>query len=232
MEDKNKLNPVTTIIQLILVVIIIPFIPLLLTFKWNWWEAWVYGGISVLCFILSRMLAAKKNPDIIRERAKSFSNEGVKSWDKILAPAMGIGGLIIPLVAGLDARFGWTGNLSLPIKIGSLIILILGYTLGSYALITNKFFSGTVRIQKDRGHTVCSSGPYRWIRHPGYVGGILAFLGSPIFLDSIWGLIPVGFLILITIIRTALEDKTLQNELEGYKEYTQKVKYRLIPFIW
>ena len=99
-------------------------------------------------------------------------------------------------------------------------------------MINNKFFERTVRIQEERGQTVCTTGPYAYIRHPGYVGFSILFIGTAFILGSRWAFIPVGITIFLLIIRTILEDKTLKNELEGYKEYSEKVKYRLIPGIW
>ncbi len=113
-----------------------------------------------------------------------------------------------------------------------LALLLAGYALASYALIENAYFSGMVRIQTDRGHQVVSSGPYRWVRHPGYTGALLAYLGTPLLLDSIWALLPAVFLTVALIIRTRLEDQTLQAELDGYRDYAQRVRYRLLPPVW
>ncbi|MCG8348985.1 MAG: isoprenylcysteine carboxylmethyltransferase family protein [Chloroflexales bacterium] len=137
-----------------------------------------------------------------------------------------------PLVAGLDARFDWSPPFSLPVKLVALAIILAGYTLGSYALIENRYFSGVVRIQRDRGHRVVSSGPYRWIRHPGYAGALLAYLATPVFLDAPWAFLPTVFLAIALLIRTGLEDRTLQDQLEGYREYAKRVQYRLLPGIW
>jgi protein-S-isoprenylcysteine O-methyltransferase Ste14 len=114
----------------------------------------------------------------------------------------------------------------------AVVVIILGYLLGTWAMLENRFFSGVVRIQVDRGHTVVSTGPYAWIRHPGYAGALVVYLLTPILLDSIWALIPALMLALALIIRTALEDQTLQVELPGYEEFTKKTPYRLLPGIW
>jgi protein-S-isoprenylcysteine O-methyltransferase Ste14 len=98
--------------------------------------------------------------------------------------------------------------------------------------VTNRFFSSVVRIQKDRGHAVVDSGPYEFIRHPGYSGAILYYIALPLALGSFWGLIPAGLTVITTIIRTALEDRMLQNELEGYIGYAKRVRYRLLPGLW
>ena len=139
---------------------------------------------------------------------------------------------MLPLVAGLDALFDWSTASGLPAKILSLAVMLAGYALGSYALIENRFFSGMVRIQADRGHHVVSSGPYRWIRHPGYAGALLAYWATPVFLDAYWAFLPVLFLTVVLVIRTELEDRTLQDELDGYREYARRVRYRLLPGAW
>jgi len=145
---------------------------------------------------------------------------------------VGLGIALTPLVAGLDARFGWSPPFNLPTKILSLVIILAGYVLGSYALLENRFFSCMVRIQTERGHQVVSSGPYRWMRHPGYAGVLLENLTTPVFLDSRWTFLPVGFLMVILVIRTALEDRVLQDELAGHADYARRVRYRLLPGIW
>ena len=114
----------------------------------------------------------------------------------------------------------------------ALIVFVLGMGLFDWAMLSNRFFSGTVRIQEDRGHTVVADGPYRVVRHPGYVGMIVMFVLPPLVLGSLWALIPAGLAALATVIRTALEDKTLQVELPGYAEYAQRTRYRLLPRVW
>jgi protein-S-isoprenylcysteine O-methyltransferase Ste14 len=114
----------------------------------------------------------------------------------------------------------------------ALVGIILGYGFSSWALIENRFFAGTVRIQTERGHHVVSSGPYRIVRHPGYAGGLFVYLFIPLLLDSLWAWIPTILLAIVLIVRTALEDQTLQAELPGYKEFAGKTKYRLFPGIW
>jgi protein-S-isoprenylcysteine O-methyltransferase Ste14 len=110
--------------------------------------------------------------------------------------------------------------------------MTLGSALGNWAMLENRFFSGYVRIQTDRGHMVVSNGPYRSIRHPGYLGGIVTWLAAPLALGSLWALIPAGAVVVAYVIRTALEDRTLQAELDGYKEYARQTRYRLVPGVW
>lgn len=220
------------VLMMLIFIVIIPFLPLLISWHWGWWEAWVYAILNIIGFAISRALAARRNPDLLVERGRFLQHQDAKSWDKLLSPLVGLGGGLIPLVAGLDARFDWSPSFSLGIKIPSLIIMFVGYTIASYALIENRFFSGMVRIQKERGHRLVSSGPYLWVRHPGYAGALLTYLVTPLLLDSAWAYLPVFFLSILLFIRTSLEDHTLQDELEGYRDYTRRVRFRLVPEIW
>jgi protein-S-isoprenylcysteine O-methyltransferase Ste14 len=232
MNNQQRIIPPRVIVQLLFFIVLIPFLPLLISWQWDWWEAWVYAIISILGFAISRVLAARRHPDIIAERARYMQYENAKPWDKQLAPFLGLGGILVMLVAGLDALLGWSPTFSLPLKILSLVVILAGYTLSSYALIENRFFSGMARIQTDRGHQVVSSGPYRWMRHPGYAGALLTYLATPLFLDSGWAFLPTVFITILMVIRTYLEDRFLQDELEGYRDYVKRVRYRLLPGVW
>ena len=232
MSDTKRTFTLKVIVQLLIVVVFMPMLPLIISGVWSWKEAWVYAATSTLGFIISRALAAKRHPDILRERARSMELQDAKSWDRYLAPIMGLGSVVILIVAGLDKLYGWTLPFSTNIKIVAFVVILLGYVLGTWALMENRFFSGVVRIQTDRGHQVVTTGPYRFIRHPGYVGVLWTYFALPLFLDSLWAFVPALLVLVFTIIRTALEDATLQKELPGYKEYAQKTRYRLFPGIW
>jgi protein-S-isoprenylcysteine O-methyltransferase Ste14 len=232
MSAQLKLTSPRVVLQLFIFIVVIPLLPLLISQQWDWWEAWVYAIIYILGFVISRMLAARRNPGLLTERARMMEHEDTQPWDKKLAPLLGIGGVFIMVVAGLDERFGWPPEFSLPLKILALAFILAGYALGSYALIENRYFSGVVRIQTDRGQRVVSSGPYRWIRHPGYAGALLTYLGTPIFLDSIWAFLPTLFLISVLVYRTSLEDRFLRDGLDGYRDYARRVNYRLLPGVW
>lgn len=230
----NKPQTVTprVIIQLIIFIIVVPLLPLLISGQWGWWQAWVFAAINIVGFAASRVLAARTHPDLLAERARFLDHEDTASWDKILAPLVGLGGGLIPLVVGLDARFGWSVGYSLPVELAALLLILIGFAFGSYALIENRYFSGTVRIQAERNHTVVSTGPYAWVRHPGYAGALLTYLATPVFLAANWAFVPVLFISAVLIVRTALEDQMLQNQLPGYRDYAQHVRYRLLPGVW
>jgi protein-S-isoprenylcysteine O-methyltransferase Ste14 len=231
-NPKNRFT-IRTIIQMLVFILLVPFLPLLISRDWNWWQAWVYALIGILGFVVSRVLAARRHPDLLAERAKFMQHEDIKPWDSVLARLVGLGGGLIPLVSGLDARYGWLGvDFGLTEEIIALVVILAGYAFGAWALMENRFFSGVVRIQKERGHQVVSTGPYAWMRHPGYASALLVYSATPILLDSIWTYLPVAFISIVLLIRTDLEDRALRHELPGYREYTQKTRFRLLPGIW
>lgn len=156
-----------------------------------------------------------------------------KGWDRLLAGAVSLYlPLITLIVSGLDARFGWSAQPVLAAQLAALVILVLGYALVSWAMASNKFFSGVVRIQAERGHTVATTGPYQVVRHPGYTGMIAFTLATPVLLGSLWALVPALLNVCLFVLRTSLEDRTLQAELSGYQDYTRQVRYRLLPGVW
>jgi len=232
MTEQNKPVIWRAILQMVILVLLVPFIPLIVSGQWDWWQAWAYTVSSILAFIISRLIVARKHPDLIAERARFMQAKDTKPWDKVLAPLLGLGSVLILVVAGLDKYYAWSPASNLTVSLVALIGIVLGYGFSSWALIENQFFAGTVRIQTERGHHVVSTGPYRIMRHPGYAGGLLGYVCIPLLLVSVWSWIPAILLMIVMVVRTALEDKTLQAELPGYKEYAQKTRYRLIPGIW
>jgi len=232
MAEQNKTNILRVIVMTVVVVVVAPFLPMIISGQWDWWQAWGYALASILSFVLSRAIVARVHPDLIKERARFMEAKDTKPWDKILAPLLGIGSILVLLVAGLDRSYGWSSPFSLIVNILALTGIVIGYAFSSWALVANRFFSGTVRIQTERGHHVVSSGPYRLIRHPGYAGGLLGYVLIPVLLDSLWAFIPAGLLAAVMVVRTALEDRTLQAELPGYAAYAQKTRCRLIPGVW
>ena len=196
----------------------------------NWPMAWLMMGFYVIMLAVNAILMMRRNPEMVAERAEV--REGTKSWDRVLASLGALLWLLILLVTGLDKRFGWSPDFSIYIQLLAFIFMVLGYAFASWAMLSNPFFSGTVRIQEERGHAVATAGAYQFVRHPGYSGWSLANLATPIALGSLVGLVPAVLFVLNLIIRTAMEDQTLKEELKGYKEYTEQVRYRLIPGIW
>jgi protein-S-isoprenylcysteine O-methyltransferase Ste14 len=197
----------------------------------DWVMGWAMVGIYALWVGANALLLIPRNPELLAERAKR-QKEGMKTWDKMLLSVVGLATLVKYILAGLDVRYGWTAQIPLTIQVVALVVSALGYALGTWAMVTNAYFSMIVRIQEDRGHAVVSDGPYRYVRHPGYTGTTAFELATPIMLGSLWALIPGVLVAVLTIVRTALEDRTLQEELDGYQDYAQQVRYRLLPGIW
>jgi len=196
----------------------------------DWPMAWLMMGFYVVMLAVNAILMIRRNPEMVAERAEV--KEGTKDWDRVLTSLGALLWLLILLVTGLDKRFSWSSDFSLYIQLLVFIFVVLGYSFASWAMLSNPFFAGTVRIQEERGHSVATTGPYRYVRHPGYSGWSLANLATPIALGSLVGLVPAVLFLLNLIIRTAKEDQTLQDELDGYKEYTEQVRYRLLPGVW
>jgi protein-S-isoprenylcysteine O-methyltransferase Ste14 len=196
--------------------------------KLDWAMAWVLLGIFVASYVVNLIIL---DPELMAER--SGVKEGTKRYDIVLAMFMsGLGMLVVALVAGLDKRFVWSVAMSPPVLVAGVVLILLGCVFVTWAMASNRFFGPVVRIQTERGHTVASAGPYKIVRHPGYLGAALTFLGVPLMLGTLWALIPVFFILVDIVVRTALEDRVLQNELTGYREFAARVKHRLLPGIW
>ena len=176
---------------------------------------------------------SKFDPELVNQRGLWKKKKDTKRWDKIIIPTYVIVEFyVLPVIAGLDVgRFHWSG-LGIHFAILGCVLFILGSVLIHWAMLVNRHFEGSVRIQKDRGHRVITTGPYRIVRHPGYVGAILWGISTPLIIGSVYGLIPGGIAVILLIIRTSLEDKLLRSELNGYVEYTKRVRYRLLPGLW
>jgi len=215
------------------VYLLVPVILLICGGDLGWRQAWLYSLLIVAAGVGGRMWAEQRHPGITAERQNKESFHNAKAWDKVLAPLMAVS-LVFPMVvvAGLDHRYHWSSEFQLWLVEIGFILISLGYAFAAWALAENRFFSSMVRIQTDRGHVVCDTGPYRLVRHPGYAGNMLALFGIVLALGSVWTLIPAVVALIITVIRTALEDQTLQEELPGYRDYARRVRYRLIPWIY
>ena len=201
--------------------------------RWDWLWGWVFIGLTALFMASHVVLLVPINPDLLVERAGGLRQEGGKRWDRWLAAlAAGVFPVASWYIAGLDLRYAWSSPKPLAVHLIGAGLVILGFALFMWAMVSNAYFSEVVRIQEDRGHQVATDGPYRFVRHPGYSGAILAFLGTPLLLGSWWAFIPTVIGVGGYVLRTALEDKTLQLELEGYDAYVEQVRYRLIPGVW
>ena len=218
---------VRRVIQLAIMLLIFAASLFLTSGRLDWIMAWAYLGLYVGMIVATGLVIER---DLVAERARI--GQGTKDWDRVLGSLSIF--LVTPgalIVAGLDKRFGWS-QLAPAVQIIAVGFVILGSALSVWAMASNKFFSGTVRIQKDRGHTVVSAGPYGFVRHPGYLAWCISAPAIPLMLGSLWGLIPSLLGMCALVIRTGLEDRTLREELPGYQDYARRVRYRLLPGLW
>ena len=194
-----------------------------------WGAGWLYITILIAFLALHPVLLIPINPALLAERARGTQTADTKQWDRVLTMiGPGLMPFLSQTLSAIDHRLGWSG-LSSGLHLIGTLMAILGYGLFLWAMVVKAYFAEGVRIQSDRGHTVSQKGPYRIIRHPGYSGSILAVIGTPLILDTVWGLIPAIVAVVLIILRTVLEDRTLQAELDGYGEYKRDVRYKLFP---
>lgn len=216
----------------ILIILIPPVMLFVSAGTVHWLFAWIYIIISTLIAVFSRLVIHKKHPDFIKERSEGIKRKDVPLWDKRLLLLNLIFSFSILIVAGLDKRFGWTNIFPDYLIYASLILFITGNVFSAFATYENRYYSSVVRIQKDKGHEIITSGPYRYVRHPGYAGWILANISATLLLNSLWAMIPAVLMSLTLVKRILLEEKMLSDELKDYKIYKVKTRYRLIPGIW
>lgn len=201
--------------------------------RMDWVWGWVLLGVIATFLACHPLILIPINPELLAERERGLRDPRLKAWDRwIAALAAGVFPVASWVIAGLDIRFCWTGSLPIMVHLGGLVVSLLGYGLFLWAMASNAFFAEGVRIQKDRGHIVATGGPYRFVRHPGYAGAILAQAVTPFLLGSWWAMIPGTISVMLYVLRTYLEDRTLTEELTGYEEFTQSTRYRLLPGVW
>jgi protein-S-isoprenylcysteine O-methyltransferase Ste14 len=225
-----KLSIIKPMLIGILAVCLLVTILLLIAGRSDYWQAWIFGIVNIIIIIILFSLFTEKI-GIIRERMQPGA--GTKWWDKIFWMLYGPMNLAIIIVAALDAgRFHWSPDLSIFIYIAGYLLYLFANSFHLWAILTNEFYTSTVRLQHERGQVVIESGPYRVVRHPGYLGITLMLFCIALLLGSLYAMIPFGIVFLLLFLRTMMEDKTLQNELPGYSEFTNKTRYRLIPGVW
>lgn len=195
---------------------------------WGW--GWLYAALYIVGIAVSAILLFHYNPDTIAERAEA---SGMRGWDKVVSGLFTASYFFaLLIVAGLDARYGWTESLPLALHVLGILAFVVGFALFVWAMTANAHFATVARLRPEGEHAVCSSGPYRFVRHPGYSGATLQSLGTPLLLGSLWALIPGVLAALLLVLRTVLEDRMLRAELTGYAGYARRVRYRLLPAVW
>ena len=218
--------------QVLVTVAVLAAMLFLSSWRFDWVMAWVYVGAFATALTAMVVYQELSNPELLAERSELKPREGVQTWDVILSAVIRLSLLTSYVVAGLDVRFGWKPEFALAVQIAALGVGLLGVALVVWAMAANRYAAVYARIQKERGHTVTTTGPYRFVRHPFYVGTITFSLAIPLVLGSPWALIPGGLAALLFITKTAAEDRMLREGLEGYREYAERVRYRLVPGIW
>jgi protein-S-isoprenylcysteine O-methyltransferase Ste14 len=196
----------------------------------NYRQGIIYAIIGLAMFLMNYTLL-RIDPALLQERASP--GEGTRLWDRFILGGSFLMTLAMFIVAGLDSgRYHWSPDFHGAANLAGAILTVSGQLLFLVAQKQNKFFSSTFRIQSDRGHSVCDTGLYKTVRHPAYLGSIIQALGYPLLMDSLWSIIPVSILIILFILRTHKEDQVLKDELNGYREYSDQVRFRIVPFVW
>lgn len=232
-QPLDRRTLISAVIGFSLYLLLVPALMFLAAGTLDWPAAWSYTFILLVASLGSRLVVLKRNPDTLRERAQFGRGKGTQDWDRVLMPVVGIiGPIMVSIVAGLDYRFGWTGDFSPVVQWLAAGLVLVGLWLAIWAMIANRYFSASARIQTDREQTVVASGPYRMVRHPAYAGGVLAGVALPFMLATLWALIPAVLTAIGTILRTALEDRMLREGLPGYQTYAQQTRYRLLLQVW
>lgn len=220
-------------VQVVLRAVLAPIVMCLLIFglagRLDYWQGWVYVILNTVIVVLQ---ATVLTPDksLVEERLNP--KQGVKSWDRLYFALSTPLFFVCVGIGGLDARFGWTTSMPAAVYGLGVLVYLGGHAIMQWARYTNRFFSSMVRIQTDRGQTVCNEGPYRYVRHPGYVGGLMFEVTTGIVLGSWWACIPQLLAAALLVWRTGMEDRTLQSELPGYDAYAMHTKFRLVPGVW
>jgi protein-S-isoprenylcysteine O-methyltransferase Ste14 len=198
---------------------------------WRWTRGWICVALWLTAMPAVGLITNRYNPGLLSERAK-WSRKDTKGFDKIFFAVYLPIVLLQPALGGLDAvRYHWS-SLSFGWVYPGIVIYLLSMSLIAWVFATNPHAESSVRIQTDRGHRVITNGPYRYVRHPMYVGSILMYFGTPLIWGSVWALVLAAIAGLLFIARTALEDTTLRRELPGYEEYAARSRYRLVPGVW
>lgn len=230
--NDSKVKP-GQIAYIIIVMLTIPALILLLSGDWLWIEGWAFSIWYIVLSLSTVIYLYRNDPALLAERFRRPGTGGEEEWDKYFVIAIALAYFAWIIVMPLDAkRFGWTTGFPPWIKVIGVIGLLASAFLLYRAFADNPFLSPLVRIQKERKQYVVSTGVYGFVRHPMYLGAILMFLGAPMLLGSMYGIIIGSIMSMLLLLRIIMEEKMLVEELEGYTDYQKKVKYRLIPFVW
>lgn len=226
--SSNLSSWIKTIISLVIFAVVL-FVP---AGRVDWLAGWALLGGFIIAVGLLAVWIRRRDPALMAERQNAAKAENVKNWDQVIMTVYSGLLLVLLVVASVDAGgMGWS-RVPLVVRVIGWLGLGVALVIVWRVMAENTYLSERVRIQEERGHQVVTTGPYQVVRHPMYVGIIIAVLSVPLALGSWWALLPAAFIVILFIVRTALEDRTLMEELPGYQEYAQQVGYRLLPGIW
>lgn len=196
-----------------------------------WPAGWIYLILLYGWLFIGIVLLLKYNPGLLAERI-NISPSNQKTWDKVFIGVLYVFFFAWMILMPLDAvRFHWS-RMPLWLQVIGAVAMIVSFVLMSLVFRENSYLSATVRVQEERGQTVITTGPYRYVRHPLYAGCLFLFLGTPLLLGSWYGFLPILLFLPVLLVRAVLEERTLLQELPGYDAYMARVKYRLIPYVW
>jgi protein-S-isoprenylcysteine O-methyltransferase Ste14 len=196
----------------------------------DYFNGWIFLYTNLITSFMN-FWSIKDNPELMTERTQV--GDGAKTWDKKILGISALVYVVNVVVAGMDSgRYHWSPELPMRFIGIGIVCTFIGQIIFLSARKENHFFSSVVRIQTERAHSVCDTGLYQFVRHPGYLGMSISLLSIPLITGSLWSAIPTGIAVVLLIIRTYLEDETLKEELPGYTDYVRKTKRRLIPYIW
>ena len=236
MVDREKRTFSMALMQKVLVfliittlVIIFAVFVLLRAHQLGWTVGGIYVGIVATAFTFNLVCLGKWNPELIERRFST--GKGTKTWDRVWLVLFLIAMTIIFVAVNIEAKDGVSSAPGAAWLLGY-AIFVPGWTLLTWSMVVNPFFEKTVRIQTEHGHRAIDTGPYAYVRHPGYVGFSACIISTPLLLSSNLAFIPAFITVLLFVIRTALEDRMLHNELSGYSDYANRVRFRLIPGVW
>ena len=221
------LKRVVAVFVVILVMALLLFVP---AGRLDWPAAWILSLLYGVFLLAYAVWGTLKAPDLLKERSQVAEN--VKSWDKVIMAVYTVLLLATLVLAGLDVGRAERSQMPVAWQVLGLVGMVLAGGLIFWTILTNAYLGRRVRIQEDRGHQVVTGGPYRYVRHPMYLGIILLFPGMALFLGSWWALVPAILIAVLMVVRTALEDRALRAELAGYAEYARQTRYRLLPGVW
>jgi protein-S-isoprenylcysteine O-methyltransferase Ste14 len=230
MKDETRRGLIRWAVKSMVYLLVTGAIYFLSAGDWAWPGGWWFVTLNGANTLLTGALLVTRRPVLAARR--SAMRSGTQAWDKVLAPAMAYGSFLIGLIAAWVFRF--TGGFSVPLwlRLGAFALALAGSLISIWSMLANPYFEGTVRIQKEVNHRVARGGPYRWVRHPGYLGYLLFNLASPLVLGAWWAYAGVILSLGVVLVRTAKEDRFLRENLPGYGDYAQQTPWRLLPGIW